>query len=885
MIGKTLGHYEITDKLGQGGMGSVWLAQDAKLGRHVAIKTLPEEFAKDEERLARFEREAKLLASLNHPNIATIHGLEEDNGTCFLVLELVEGDTLADRLKRGAIPVEEALQLNLQIAEALETAHEKGVIHRDLKPANIKVTPEGKIKVLDFGLAKAFQGDGADVNLSQSPTLSMAATQQGVILGTAAYMSPEQARGQEVDKRADVWAFGCVLYEMLAGRQLWEGPTATDMIAAAIAKDADFSTLAPSVDSKIRELLQRCLQKDPRNRRQSVGDVRVDLQALMERADTPTQLEALSLGGRRRIVSATFVLFLVAVAIAISVMSYVGSREPTRMEVFRLTSSLSHTLDLGSAERPALAISPDGSRLAYVADGQLYERPMNQFVGRAVPGSEGAYSPFFSPDGEWVGFFADNRLKKIALDGGLLQEICTAQFVRGAVWVGDEIIFAPDFGIHGLSRVSSSGGEPSSFTLVKTDVGESRHAWPSRLPGRNGILMTVNVGDEAQQNYNLAAVSLETGERTLIMEEGGPSEYLPTGHLAYVRGGQLMAVPLDPDRLETVGMPSLLVDNVMQHTRSGAAQFSVSASGSMAFIPGGLVHSQYRLVWVTRDGVTEPLNLPPRNYVQPRISPDGTRLATGIQEDRFDVWVYDIRRGIGDRVTVDGDNRSPIWAPDGETIVFCSERDGVWDLYRISSTGGPLEKITPASRDEPWFLHPESWSTDGKVLFCTGLTETIVDSIWTLALDSGLEPLVGDTSLERGAPALSPDGNWIAYAAEGIDQQQVFLRKYPESGERHLVSADGAREPLWSPDGEQLFYRSGDKMMSVEIKTTPELDIGIPTVLFSGSYGSRPAFRPNYDITPDGDRFLMTLSDDPGVTEINIILNWFEELKERVPVP
>ena len=543
MIGKTLGHYEITDKLGQGGMGSVWLAQDSKLGRQVAIKTLPEEFAQDEERLARFEREAKLLASLNHPNIAAIYGLEEDGGTRFLVLELVEGDTLADPLKRGAIPVEESLRLALQIAEALEAAHEKGVIHRDLKPANIKVTSDGKVKVLDFGLAKAFAGDGSDVNLSQSPTLSLAATQQGVILGTAAYMSPEQARGQEVDKRSDIWAFGVVLFEMLTGRGTFDGGTVSDVLAGVLRADPDWKSLPLNLHPRIRLLLERCLEKESKDRYGDISDARVDIQkALADPDGVIVQPVA-------EVVQATphsRLPWIAAVTIGVIVAGMTGWNLGPGLQlepppVMRFNHVLPDGQTLARVSRSLVAVSPDGARIAYIADNQLYLRNLNDPESRPIRGTEqGPTNPFFSPDGEWVGFVSGEQLKKIAISGGVSVTICDAGPPTGASWGTDgTIVFGhPD----GIMRVSADGGTP---TLVVQTEDSERVYGPQILPGGDSILFTVtsatglNRWDEAQ----IVVQSLETGKREVLWTGGSDARYVPTGHLIYASEDVLFAAP------------------------------------------------------------------------------------------------------------------------------------------------------------------------------------------------------------------------------------------------------------------------------------------------------------------------------------------------------
>ena len=622
MIGKTLGHYEITDKLGQGGMGSVWLAQDAKLGRKVAIKTLPEEFAGDEERLARFEREAKLLASLNHPNIATIHGLEEHNGTRFLVLELVEGDTLADRLKRGAIPVEESLKLALQIAEALEAAHEKGVIHRDLKPANIKVTPDGKVKVLDFGLAKAFAGDGSDVNLSQSPTLSMAATQQGVILGTAAYMSPEQARGLSVDKRADIWAFGCVLYEMLTGRQVFQGELMSDVMASVLKSDPDYKGLPPTIHPQLRAVLRRCLEKEPKQRWHDVGDVRVELeQVATDPEGTLVQPVAEALAPQLKLpwVAAAFVMGVMLTAGA-SFWILVQPVPPPPVRRVQLTLPATQTLQ-GSVGT-LVAISPNGNTLVYraVEDAvsRLYRRDLDQFDATPIPGTEGSsQTPFFSADGKWLAFqMGVSTLMKVELDGGPPVEVGKLPgSLRAGSWTSDDTIIAAANDA-GLVRVPGGGGNPE---IIASSEDGRAYWYPQVLPGNRAVLFTANAFSAADADA-VMLFDLESEETRLLVQDAVAGQYLPTGHLVFAREGNIWATGFDLDRLEVVGDP-VLIDQGVRIESGDMVQMAVAADGTLVYVPSGSA-TQRTLALVNReDGAVEELGVPPRKlHASPRLS-------------------------------------------------------------------------------------------------------------------------------------------------------------------------------------------------------------------------------------------------------------------------
>ena len=880
--GSKLAHYEVVSALGKGGMGEVWRARDSKLGREVAIKTLPEEFAKDEERLARFEREAKLLASLNHPNIATIHGLEEHDGTRFLVLELVEGDTLAERLKRGAIPVEESLKLALQIAEALEAAHENGVIHRDLKPANIKVTPDGKIKVLDFGLAKAFADDGDDASLSHSPTISMAATQQGVILGTAAYMSPEQARGEPTDKRADVWAFGCVLFEMFTGRQTWDGRTVTDVIAGLVARAPDWNHLPPNLHPRLRLLLERCLEKESKDRYQGVGDARVDiLKVLSDPAGVFMQpvAEVVQAAPSSRV---PWVAAMVVVAIIASV-SVWRLKPEAPPPVGRFSQLLPEDQQFTrTGNGTVVAVSPDGSRIVYVANQQLYMKAMDTLEANPIPGTdEDPSRPFFSPDGQWIGFRSgvDDQLKKIAVSGGAPLTLSDAEDPYGAPnWGADDtIVFGQP---EGIMRVSANGGEPE--LLVAGDSLTS----PGLLPDGRTLLFTLDDDDE------IVVQPLDSDERTVLFP-GENATYVSTGHIVYGVDDVLFAVPFDVDSLEVRGGPVALVEGL-----SDNEQYAVSESGTLVYVPGDLLTDFPRtLVFMDREGRSEPLNVPAARYVSPRLSPDGMTLAVQSQDGDDVIWTYDLSadRQI-QQLTFDGNNMRPIWTPDGERITFASNRDGTMSLYWQPADGSAAaQRLTTAEEGAAHW--PGSWSPDGQVLSFMIQKPDNDWEAWTLSSVDGeyeTEPLYDVEGRPHMSPEFSPDGRWLAYAAgPGVADLDIYVEPFPPTGRRERISREGGYWVLWSRDGGELFYRSvstssGNRLRSVDIETEPDFSFSNERILSPEGFSVVAFFR-DYDITPDGERFVMILpeveSDASATSSINVVLNWFEELKERVPVP
>ena len=884
--GSQLGSYEILSPLGKGGMGEVWRARDSKLGREVAIKTLPEEFAQDEERLARFEREAKLLASLNHPNIAAIYGLEEHNGTRFLVLELVEGDTLADRLKHGAIPVEESLKLALQIAEALEAAHEKGVIHRDLKPLNIKVTPEGKVKVLDFGLAKAFMGDGEDVNLSQSPTLSMQATAQGVILGTAAYMSPEQARGVTVDKRADIWAFGCVLYEMLTGRQVFKGELMSDVMASVLKSDPDYKGLPPAIHPQLRAVLRRCLEKEPKQRWHDVGDVRIELEQVS--ADPSGTLvvqpvaETLATQSKLPWVAAMVVVAFIA-GIAAWTLKPVPPPDPR--PVSRHRHDLPEGIDTGVN---TIAVSPDGQYYVYKGTDALYLRSRNELEALVIAGTEGnVYNPFFSHDSQSVGFWnREGRIEKIAISGGTPIPIGPApQNPQGISWGADDIVlFSQRDGIY---SVSANGGTPDR--IIEARDGE-RLSSPTVLPSWREILFTSHPPGVRWDNVVVA--SLDATEDRTVVWNGSAASYAPTGHLIYALGNDLFAIAFDPDTLETSGTAVSLEQGLARATFGGdSANYGISEDGSLVYRadPGPI--QQRVLVWVDAEGNETPVGAPIDDYRHTSVSPDGSRVALTINDGtQSDIYVWNFARQTPTRLTFDeADDGRPIWTPDSDQIIFRSLRDGSGNIYRRRADGpGTVEQLTEGTLNKV----PRSLSSDGATLAFHQTGGPAANDILMLDLGSGTsgeanrEPVMWlQTEFGEADPMISPDGQWVAYNSIESGRNEIHVRPFADAGQWQ-VSRAGGGNPLWSPDGQWLYYRSPptggiNQMMRVAIDADTAFEFGNPEPLFDYPISGA-------GISPDGRFLLMRdveVETEPFRPHIITVLNWFEELKERVPVP
>jgi serine/threonine-protein kinase len=866
-------------------MGEVYRAHDTKLGRDVAIKVLPANFVDDPERLSRFQREARMLAALNHANIATIYGLEQCDGVTCLVMELVLGETLAERVKTGPLGIEEALKVAVQIAEALEAAHEKSIIHRDLKPANVKVTPEGKVKVLDFGLAKAFAGDAANDDPSNSPTLSAAATMQGVILGTAPYMSPEQARGKVCDKRTDIWAFGCVLYELFTGRLAFQGDSTTEILAAVLKEEPDWKALPVCTPTKIRDLLGRCLQKDLRRRLHDAADARIEIE---EALAAPAKVEpaAAAKGDRtlirRGLIIGVGALPLVAVVAGLAVWNL---KPAPQKPVTRFAMSLPPGQRLNT-NRSAIAISPDGTRLVYAAGPsilttQLYIRAMDGLEARPIPGTEGGGDPFFSPDGQWVGFTNRGRLMKVSVNGGgpvSLAEILNTTFF-GASW-GSQGKIALVLQAGGpIWQIPDTGGHPQQLTRL--EKGEIGQRWPEFLPGGKGVLFMVLEG----VNSRIVAQSLETSERRDLVQSGIFPRYAPSGHLVYLQGANLMAAPFDPQRLAIRGAAVPIVEGVLSTGGAGiggSVQYSFSSTGSLVYVPGSVQTARLKLVWVDRKGAEQPLAAPAHNYVIPRVSPDGKRVATGIEEADSQIWLYDLGRDTLTRLTFEGSgNIDPVWTPDGKRVVFKGTGNRLfWELADGSAGAEPLTSSELAGNNVPG-----SWSPDGQVLAFMEINPNTGYDIYTLSLKDGKpQPFVRTPSLET-APRFSPDGHFIAYASDESGRLEIYARPYPGPGGKWQISTEGGTEPVWNPKGRELFYRSGNKMMAVDIATQPTFSAGKPKMLFEGPYVPTPRSFPDYDVSPDGQRFLMLKANEQAQVpaQINVVLNWFEELKQKVP--
>ncbi len=907
MTGKTLGHYQVTEKLGSGGMGEVYRARDTRLNRDVALKFLPAAFANDRERLARFEREAQLLAQLNHQNIAAIHGFEQDRQEClpYLVLEYVPGETL-----KGPLPIEEAMQIAAQIMAALEEAHGKGIVHRDLKPANVKITPDGKVKVLDFGLAKALADEGASEVSPHSPTLSALATRMGTILGTAAYMSPEQARGKKLDKRTDVWSFGCVLYELLTGSQSFGGETISDCIMAILGREPDWSKLPPETPRNVQRLLKLCLEKDPSRRLRDIGDAWIGTEEQPAAAPPPRPVAP---SPRRLLPWAAAALL----AFAAGVFAWLWLRIPTPAPrpIVHLTAPLPPLSQIRS-----IALSPDGSRLAYSAGAppRLHVRMMDQLEGKLLPGTENGISPFFSPDGQWLGFLQDNKWKKVQVIGGATITLCDANSGPGrggADWGIDGTII---FGTvdKGLSKVSAAGGAPQAVTTLDPKRGDRAHRWPQILPGGQAVLFAAGQSDF--NNAKIVALSLKTGEQQVLIQGGTFPRYAPTGpagapsgpgkrgtgHIVYWRSGSLFAVPFDAARLEITGSPVPILEGVQGSAGSGWAAYSFSDSGGLVYQLGGSSGgAQRHLAWLDRQGKTTPIPAPPHPYLDARLSPEGQRIAVSLGggPGEADTWVYDLLRGTLTRLTFQGRNFFPVWTPDGKRVTFVNFAGKQTIAWTLADGSGQPETLVQAEGGPP-----TSWSPDGKLLAFDG-GAVVQNDILLLSVPGTLSGPAGSaapqpflkTQHDEDSAAFSPDGRWIAYASMESGQHQVYVRPRAVSGApsgapsgpgKWQVSTDGGRFPRWTAGGRELVYRLPDRLMAVAIEPggapSGPFRPGTPKELFryafTQSFGGNS---PGYDASADGKRFVVIQSvaeSSAAASEVHFVLEWFEDIRRRV---
>jgi serine/threonine protein kinase/Tol biopolymer transport system component len=898
--GDKLGPYEILAAIGKGGMGEVFRAHDPRTGRDVAIKISAEQFSE------RFDREVRAVAALNHPNICHLY----DVGPNYLVMELIEGES-----PQGPMPLDEALKIAKQIAEALSAAHEKGIIHRDLKPGNIKVKPDGTVKVLDFGLAKVAPASAGVPQSENSPTLSMAATQAGVILGTAAYMAPEQAKGKPVDKRADIWAFGVVLHELLTGHRLFQHDDLTETLAAVVLSTPNLD----GVPFEVRRLLKKCLEKDPKKRLRDIGDV----WELLEKeppaplaAPSESQVVKRSRFGMAGWVAAAVLLLALAASLA-----WIFNPPPP-LAITRFPFTLGEGQAFTNTGRSYLAISPDGTQMVYVADGRLYLRSMAELEARPIPGTDlgaGVTNPVFSPDGKSLAFFAnsDRTIKRISVSGGAAVTICAAGNPTGMNWSEEGIVFAQ--GGKGILRVSPNGGQPEPLVTAKSD---EQMEGPQMLPGGKAVLFTLAASESLQtaawDKAQIVVQTLKSGARKVVLEGGADARYLPTGHLVYALNGVLFALPFNLRGMETAGGPVGIVEGVAR-AGSGAAQFAFSSNGSLIYVPGPIGSSEAgrsvlglvdrNLGLVDRNGAIEPLKVPPGAYAFPRVSRDGRRVAYQLDDGKeSSIWIYELSGATAPRrLTLPGTgaNRDPIWSSDNERVAFQSDREGDLGIWWQRADGnGTAERLT---KPDQGISHiPDSWSPDGQFFSFTEAKNS-TSAVWTYSLRDKKATLFAETPgarLERSV--FSPDGRWIAYqirASANSANSRIYVRPFPPTATAYETPPDADNHhPLWSPDGKELFYVPGPGLFgSVRVSTQPSVSFGPPVRMPKlGFLGSAPSSVRNFDFLPDGQHFIGVVqagqpqagqaqagqaqaAGTPSAPQIQVVLNWFEDVKQRAP--
>jgi hypothetical protein len=895
--GSRLGPYDILAPLGAGGMGEVYRARDTKLGRDVALKVLPDSLAHDPERLARFEREAHLLAALNHPSIAHIHGFEDSTSTPALVMELVDGPTLADRIAQGPIPLDEALPIAKQIAEALEAAHEQGVIHRDLKPANIKVRADGTVKVLDFGLAKAFDPTASSgAGATMSPTLSIHATQGGIILGTAAYMAPEQARGKSVDKRADIWAFGCVLFEMLTGKRAFDGEDVSETLAAVLTRDVDWKALPTDVPPRLRALLRDCLVRDPKQRLRDIGDARRVLDQIIAGAPEPAAVIASAQSQTRPSGARALPWGVAAIALAAAAaLAFVHFREapPTQQRVrFQISAPEKSPIGL-------FALSPDGRYLAFAPGGavagvqgesrKLWLRPIDSLAARALPGTEGtAFAQedqvFWSPGSEFIGFVTlDGKLKKVSVNGGPPQTLVSSvsSFTRGT-WGKDGIILLVSPGTP-IQRVPDIGGVVADVTKK---VNGPLPFQPHFLPDGRHFLYYV-LGGSSEVNGIYVASLEDDAQAKRVLPDSTAAQYVPSdvpgrsGYLLFVRGTTLMAQPFDADTVTLTGQMFPVAESV--------GRFSVSQTGALAYMAGGPQSGRQELLWVDRSGQQLGVAAAAANYSGVRLSPDEKSIAfSRADEANVDVWVLDLVRSVPSRITFDpAVDNLPIWSPDGRRILWSSRRSGNYDLYIKAASGtGQEEKLITMGTATGWAT---DWSRDGKLVLYERPGEKTGEDLWIAPQSTGASgepqkpfPYLASPFNERNG-VFSPDGHWIAYESDESGRPEVYVQAFPLTNQKGRISTGGGTDAAWSKNGGELFYLAADQnLMAVPYRATVStFEPGAGKVLFAVPGN---VIRRSYAVTGDGRRFLIGKPVEESINEpITLVLNWREELKRLVP--
>ncbi len=893
--GSRVGSYEIVSTIGAGGMGEVFRARDTRLNRDVAFKVLPEAFAHDKERVARFRREAQVVASLNHPNIAAIYGIEESDGVVGLALELVEGEDLAERLVRGAIPVDEAIAIAKQIAEGLEAAHEKGIIHRDLKPANIKVTSDGVVKILDFGLAKAYEGDGTSSgsDLTNSPTMARPMTDAGMILGTAGYMSPEQARGKVVDKRCDIWSFGVVLHEMLTGRRLFNGETVSDTLAAVLRENVEYSTLPVGTPNTVKRLLARCLERDVKRRLRDIGEAHLALSELPSETSSGMAAgfvapEIVAPGIvtprlRPRILSIALMTGLALISAALGALLWIKLHPAPPRVVSRLSIALPPGQVLNSVAGPA--ISRDGRLIAYGAHDarsvdRLYVRALDRFEPVVIPESDGAQQPFFSPDGSRVAFFARGKLLVASVGGGAPTPIAdvSGQPIGGTWGEDDTIVFVPGLS-SGLLSVPASGGRPQQLTVPDEGAGGYGHGRPQFLPGGQKLLFTIWAAADSVAR-GPALLDLRTRKWTSVAGGSWSARYATSGHLLQSGPRGIRAAPFDIANPQEVKPQTFVVDDVLSTMAWADSWFAVSDNGTLAYVPGDAMLG--RLVSVGRDGQVTPVSEEQVSLIDPKLSPEGERIVFADKDDTL--WTMDLRRRTRTRLTFDNEGVSAyaLWSRDGRRVFFTSNRSGDWEIYSVPAGGGAATRALTRKGNQ----FPSSFAPDGTLLFNERIKGRTSAGLMTLAPDGSVRPFLEGQASSSVAGQFSPDGSAVVYLSDESGRDEVYVRAFGRPGDAVPVSTNGGIAPRWSPDGKEIYYKHGDEFMASSVANVGgTLTASDPQKLFEiHAAPGRSTFQPGYSVGPDG-RFLLLQLDPRAVpTRIDVVQNWFDELNAKVPV-
>ena len=890
--GTRLGQYRIDQHLGAGGMGTVYKATDTKLGREVALKMLHPEMLEDPASLARFEREARTLASLNHPNIGVIYGLETHDSTTFLVLEYVPGPTLAERLRRRAIPIRESMLIGRQIAEALEASHAKGIIHRDLKPANIKVNESIQAKVLDFGLAKPVE----QASLSSDATMLTEGLSKGIVIaGTPAYMSPEHASGKKLDSRTDIWAFGCVLYEMLTGKAAFLGATITETFAAVLEREPDWAGLPQATPVPLQQLIKKCLRKDPNNRLRDIGDARIELEDLLSAPAQSDSSRAPAMMTRRTAIGVLSGALAGVAGTGVFAISRYRDAVPRNLTRFAIMAPDLSVLVPSFNRR--VAISPNGAHVAFNTSASgldlLFLRSCAELEPKRVRDVTSGGAAFFSPDGRWLGFLTTNiaelAIKKVALSGGAPVTICPHNIgPAGAVWADDNSIYWVDEVPGGLMTIAADGGQPREVAAIDFQTGERLHKYPCALPRGRAVLSTVTTAETATfDEARIVAFMPRTGQRKVLLEGGTHPRY-SFGHLLYAHDGKILAVRFDPDRLEVQGQPFTVLEGLQMSRNTGVANFDVSVSGDLIYVVGICDGGARTLVWVDRNGRAEPVPVAAKSYLHPRLSPDDRRLAIEVEGPSHNLYVYDLDRGVLADITTDGVSHWPVWSPDGKQLSYRSGPMGRFTLWHVPADRSSAPQQVPASGISQ---SAESWSPDGSAIVYTVQGPGVPPNIMVTRLNGkqSAEALDQDKA-PKGSPKFSPEGRWLAYCSNESGKPQVYVQAFPGPGPKIQISNDGGTDPVWKRNGGELYYRNGDSMMAVAISTSPTFIAGRPQELWKGHYshgmssscGPPGATSSNYDVTANGTRFLMIKDDDQDRAvskEMVVVLGWADELR------